>query len=452
MATAVFTYNAYELVDDNRTVLFDYSLLHDGVAYKLTEKLTFPVPLQGPAVMNGLRALHIALGISYYKTFLQPLLQLPYEMSSAEAGFWNSVWEHGLGEFMYVNKLSADRLARFSAQDGVPLQSTASNTPLSQSAVLGIGGGKDSALAGELLKQLGVKTQGFVMATGEQLGQARAVADTMGVNLLVVERRLDPQLLELQEKPGAYKGHVPISLIFGLVGCVLAASSGSSMVVVANESSASTPRITWQDKAVNHQWSKSFEFEQLLQTYIKQYIAVDMTYFSAIRPLSSVAVAKLFSNYSQYFEVFTSDNYVFRIDASKRPNGRWSLESPKSLSSFILLAPWLDETAMLRIFGINFLDQTSLEALFLSLIGLAGQPPLDCVGTVDELALSLRAALEQGKYTGSALLAVARQQNFFSQPFDAARFQQLLQLDTNQLAPPALAGRLTDWLAAKVAA
>ena len=76
------------------------------------------------------------------------------------------------------------------------------------------------------------------MATGEQLGQAKAVATTMDVSLHVVERRLDQQLLTLQESPNAYKGHIPISLIFGLVGSVLAAASGATYVVVANEASA----------------------------------------------------------------------------------------------------------------------------------------------------------------------------------------------------------------------
>lgn len=447
-----FTYTSYEITEDKKTVRFYYRLFHGGEIYELTETIIFPVELTAAGTHNALRALHIALGVSYYKTFVPGVIIHPYAMDLAEAKFWNTLWQHGLGEFLYVNKLSADKLAQFTAHDGTPLESNNIGEVSSRSAVLGIGGGKDSAVAGELLKELNVPTTGFVMATGEQLGQTKAVADAMGVELLVVQRQLDQKLLELQETPGAYKGHVPISAIFGLVGAVLALNTGSSYVVVANESSASTPRIEGDNGAVNHQWSKSFTFEQMLQDFIRDYISMQTKYFSIIRELSSVAVAKIFATYPQYFEVFTSDNYVFRIDPANRPNGRWSLESPKSLSSFILLLPWLDEKAMEQIFGLNFLDQESLEPLLLSLIGLEGNPPLDCVGTVEELGLSLRIAHTQEKFKKSHLMKLADKRKFFDTPVDEDLFKQLLSLGRDQVLPDLLVNRVTDMLTEKVAA
>ena len=403
-----FTYERYQLSDDRRTVSFIYTLTHDGQQYSLAETLRFPVALlETPAQQESLRALHIALGISYYKTFLPPTMSHPYKMDESEAAFWNDIWENGLGEFLYVNKLPRERLAKFDPRDGITY-STGGNSDTNGRALLGIGGGKDSIVAGELIKGLGVPVDGFVMATGEQLGQAQAVAGVMGVPLHVVERMLDKQLLELQELPGSHKGHVPISLIFGLVGTALAVATRSSYVVVANEASASIPRHASADGDVNHQWSKSFGFEQKLQAYVHERVAPSITYFSAIRQLTSIAVAKIFAQYPQYFEVFTSDNFVFRIDPAKRPNARWSLESPKSLSSFILLAPWLGEADMLRIFGRNFLDEPSLSTLFLESTGQEGEPPLDCVGTVDELIVSLNVAAKQGKFAASALMQLAR--------------------------------------------
>jgi UDP-N-acetyl-alpha-D-muramoyl-L-alanyl-L-glutamate epimerase len=228
----------------------------------------------------------------------------------------------------------------------------------------------------------------------------------MGVPLHVVNRTLDPQLISMQQESGAYKGHVPISLIFALVGSLLALTQSAAYVVVANELSASTSNAKWADEAVNHQWSKSFAFESSLQNYIFEHVSPQLHYFSAIRPLSSVAVAKAFAKLPQYFEVFTSDNFVFRIDPSKRPNSRWSLESPKSLSSFILLSPWIPEDEMLHIFGINFLNESSLKDLFLSLIGLKGEPPLDCVGTVEELGASVHAIVYKQLWPDSSLLAL----------------------------------------------
>lgn len=415
MPDNTFTYINYSVDDDLKTVKFLYEISQNSEHYQLTETITFPTTLSDDAhLQTSLKALHLALGISYYKIFVSQTIKHSYNMDDTEAEFWNKVFEKGLGEFLYINKLGKSSLAKFSSQTGISPEQNNTWQP-NNSAVLGIGGGKDSIVAGELLKQANIPIKGFVLATGEQLGQTKDVANIMQTELLPANRILDKQLLVLQEREDAYKGHVPISLIFGLIGSVIAISNNSSYVVVANESSASIPRIGWQGEQVNHQWSKSFEFETMLQKYIHTYISTELTYFSAIRPLGSVAIAKLFAKMSQYFEVFTSDNSVFRIDKDKRPHGRWSLDSPKSLSSFILLSPWLNETELLRIFGMNFLDEPALEELFLQLMEVEGaEQPLDCVGTTEELRLSLNLTNQQDKFISTALMQKARDKNIIT--------------------------------------
>lgn len=437
MIDDAFTYREFVIAPDRRTVSFNYNLQNAGSDHDFSEKLVFPVDLPDNTQINAaLRALHVALGVSYYKIFVSPAIIHPYEMSESEAAFWNNVWQGGLGEFLFVNHLSSDRLAKFKAQPGKLIKDSFGQAQPNGKVVMGIGGGKDSIVAGELLKSLGMEVNGFVMATGEQLGQTQKVATTMGVPLHVVERTLDPKLLEVQQHPDAFKGHIPISLIFGLVGTVLALSTNATSVVVANEASASIPRITWEDRPVNHQWSKSFGFEQQLQQLVHDEISGSISYFSAIRPLTSIAVAKVFAKLSQYYEVFTSDNFIFRIDPAKRPNARWSLESPKSLSSFILLAPWVSEQDMLRIFGRNFLDEASLETLFGESVGHQGHPPLDCVGTVDELVLSLNLAFNQGKYDSSYLVMKAREWGVIRDNTWNDELNDMLQLQPEQAYPP----------------
>jgi len=433
-----FTYKEFRIDGDGQTVFFDYQIVHGNDTYLLTETLRFPSALKDNERQQAcLRALHIALGVSYYKIFMSPRIRHPYAMNADEASFWNDVWRHGLGEFLYINKLDPANLAQFSAQDGATITHEPTHADSNEdSALLGIGGGKDSIVAGETLKAIGLKLQGFVMATGKQLGQAKAVADTMCIPLLVVERTIDKQLLSLQQQPGAFRGHVPISLIFGLVGANIAVATNAAYIAVGNEASASIPRINWQHGAVNHQWSKSFAFEVALQEFIRS--RTDVTYFSAIRPLTSVAVAKLFAPLRQYFEVFTSDNSVFRIDPSQRPNARWSLESPKSLSSFILLAPWLSEADLLTIFGRNFLDEPSLETLFWELIGQQGEPPLDCVGTTEELILSLAIAHSQGKFSDSHLMRLAIKRGVISEQNWPKQLNATLTLQDQHAFPPKL--------------
>jgi hypothetical protein len=365
-------------------------------------------------------------------------------MDDTEAAFWNDTWRNGLGEFLYVNQLPHDRIAQFVAQDGT--QFNGETLEKKSGAILGIGGGKDSIVAGELLKDIHVPVTGFVMATGEQLGQAGDVAKTMQIPLHAVQRQLDLQVSELGKRPGAYRGHVPISLIFALVGTALAIATDTEYVVVANEASASIPHTTWNDAAVNHQWSKSFEAEQAIQAYIQQKIDAHSIYFSAIRQLTSIAVADLFSHLPQYFEVFTSDNSVFRIDPARRPSGRWGLESPKSLSSYVLLAPWLSDEDVDRIFTIRFLEEPSLTQLFLEMTGVEGHPPLDCVGTPEELSLSVNLLSKQGRYSDTTLMRLAVERNIVNSNDSRDSLRKLLQLQPDEVLPADLRDSITKYL------
>lgn len=440
-----FIYNQFRVSDDRKTAYFDYTLHHAGQTHDLTESIEFPAPLlDTPEQLRSLRALHLGIGINYYKIFVAPTIAHPYAMDETEASFWNDVWHGGLGEFMYVNKLPADRLAQFTAQDGQQFEGVSDGE--AHGALLGIGGGKDSIVAGELLKALGVPVTGFVMATGEQLGQTGKVADAMQVDLCAIKRNMDKQLLDLQEQPGGYRGHFPISLIFGLVGTALAIIRGEAYVVVANEASASIPRVMWGDKAVNHQWSKSYGFETQLQQFLHERVSGRVTYFSAIRQLTSIGVAKVFANFPQYFEVFTSDNFVFRIDPAQRPSGRWGLESPKSLSSYILLSPWLSDEDVSRMFTIDFLNEPSLSQLFLELTGVEGEPPLDCVGTVDELVLSMNLLTQQGRYTDTALMKLAVERGVVRAGDWQAELQKLLALQSDQALPQNMHDQITQYL------
>ncbi|HUB94037.1 MAG TPA: hypothetical protein VMB52_06050 [Verrucomicrobiae bacterium] len=445
-----FIYTQFTVHDDRRTITFEYLLHHNDQTHTFSESLTFPTALKDtPEQQRSLRALHLALGISYYKIFVPPVITHPYAMDDAEAVFWNNVWRNGLGEFLYVNQLSADMLARFAAQSGQQYEGETDTTCV-RGALLGIGGGKDSIVAGELLKDSNVPVAGFVMATGEALGQAGAVADTMSVPLHAIERRLDTQVSELGRQPGAYRGHVPISLIFALVGTALATATDSAYVVVANEASASIPHTTWNNYAVNHQWSKSFEAEQAIQKYVQHYINSQVTYFSAIRSLTSIAVAKLFAHYPQYFEVFTSDNTVFRIDPARRPSGRWSLDSPKSLSSYILLAPWLSDSDVARVFTIDFLNEASLAQLFLELTGVEGHPPLDCVGTPEELTVSINMLARDGRYHDTALMKLAAERAVIHDADWDAELHKLLKLQPDEAVPEELQNSIKTQLQERV--
>jgi hypothetical protein len=399
-----FTFTEASCNEDRRTVVFKYKITTDLQIFELVEKLVFPVEIPETGESKKLiRALHLALGISYYKSFLPPVLEHSYEMTAVEADFWNSIYKNGLGEFLYINKLPSDNLAKFTEQSGENID-TVDQTSWNDNVMLGIGGGKDSIVAGELLKEIGVALQGFVLATNTNVGQTKEVTDVMGITLNVVKRIIDSQIFEINQTEGSYNGHIPISLIFALSGALLATSNGNRYIVVANEASASIPQAMWEDLNINHQWSKSLEFERLFQDYLRAYISPDLHYFSAVRPLSSVAIAKIFAKYPKYFEVFTSDNGVLKIKPESRLHPRWNPNSTKSLSSYILLAPWMSDEDLLRTFGQNLLENDELENMCGALLGENDQVVLDCVGTKDELKASINELFNQNRFSDSKLL------------------------------------------------
>ncbi len=419
MSASKFIYKNIRLDDMRQLISFDYTIETESQVFNVTETLKMPASLPDSSTVDRiLRALHIALGISYYKTFLPPTIDHAYSMTGVEADFWNSIFKNGLGEFLYKNGLSSNKLAKFYEQTGTITPGAEDNIDWQETALLGIGGGKDSIVAGELLKKLAIPTTGFVLATGENRGQAQAVADKMQIEMLGIERRINPQLLELNKLQGAYNGHVPISLIFALIGCLNAVTSGSKYVIVANESSASIPQVEHDDTLVNHQWSKSLEFEKSFQDFVHSNISESLDYFSLIRPLTSIAVAKLFAQYPNYFEVFTSDNSLFKIDAGERDHPRWSHDSPKSLSSYILLSPWMGDEDVHKTFGYEFLDDISLNSLFLGLLGKTETPILDCVGTPSELRLSLSMLSKNGRFIESALMKTAKSEGLVMENYE----------------------------------
>ena len=443
MAKAVnFTFETYSLDKSRTTAIFNYSIdYQDGSKTNLSEKLIFPVSIPDSLPAKRLfQALHIGLGISYYKVFLPPTFTIQYQLSQLEADFWNSVYRNGLSEFLYVNKLPVSKMATFEGSNSLRNQVPVIGTKTI--AILGIGGGKDSILAGELLKSLAIPVTGYVLATGDNHGQAQQVAKIMGVDLIGVQRILDLQILELNKQPEAYNGHIPISLIFALVGLLLCVATKARYIVVANEAPASLPNTEWQGKAVNHQWSKSFEFEQSMQDFVHNTIASDLDYFSAIRSLSSIAVMKLFGQFPSYLNVFTSCNRVFRIDQSRRPNNRWCGECPKDLSTFILLAPWISQEVLENIFNKNLFDDRNLEKLFLELTGVEGHRPLDCVGTQDEAILSLNLIAQQDKLANTYLLEVARKHRLIIDKDWSAELAKALTPSEEQAIPAELKDQL----------
>lgn len=429
---------------DKNEVQFNYFIQFDPKHQeKLTERWVLPknIPLtnKNTATIKALRAIHLAAGTSYFKTFVPPEIEVSYSLSEPEADFWNEVYDKGLREFRYINDLR-NPLANFTTVGTTEAEPIALET--TASALVGLGGGKDSIVAAKVIRDIGLEINSYAITTGGHSGQISEVASRIGVENLGIERHLDKRIIDLQKKYDGLNGHIPVSSLFALAGVLLATLTSSRYVVVGNEAGASIPNLKWNGLEINHQWSKSLEFEKSFQNYVHLNISPDITYFSAIRPLSSVAVAKIFSGSPVYFEYFTSCNYVLRIDPGERPNKRWCCECDKCLSSFLLFGPWLSENTLVEVFGRNLLDDQLLKDSLLALLGIRGNKPLNCVGTPDELLSSYSHIRSQGKFADSYLVKIPELKSLPEHP----KLDRFLELSPDDAIPSELVESIKDMM------
>ena len=102
-------------------------------------------------------------------------------------------------------------------------------------------------------------------------------------HVISAKRTLDSNMLELNRQ-GYLNGHTPFSALVAFSGIIAARMHGLTMVALSNESSANESTV--QGSTVNHQYSKSFKFEEDFHYYQTTYLKGSAYYFSMLRPLS----------------------------------------------------------------------------------------------------------------------------------------------------------------------
>lgn len=340
-----------------------------------------------PEDTKAIRNLAIATSISYFRLHLAPYIKIKWNLTSTEITFWEWVFRNGFSELVHHNKLSWDITDRIQivAEKNADESLYQNNTSLTTHAVVGIGGGKDSSLAIEILKKIQIPVLGFATKV-RSIPLLKENADALGIDLVETVRTLDSQMLAM--KDGVYHGHVPISLIYAMTGVVIASHTRSRYVVVANETSADESNTTWLGRPVNHQWSKTSEFEKKLQAYIQQTIHAEMTYFSILRPYGGYTITQYFTHLcSHVFQSFSSCNKNFTVVS--RGTERWCGECAKCVGTYILLTPLMPKEQRFEIFGKHILEDVALLPLTKELLGITPVKPFDCVATTGEMCFAI---------------------------------------------------------------
>ena len=346
-----------------------------------------------------LRALHLAAGISYYKAFCPPQIIIETkELSPAEADFFYKFYLLGLGEFSVENNIDLREVINFPATaKGAPSPSLLS---LPKMTVVPIGGGKDSLVSLEILRAGQQAFKPIAINAGPPILDVIAKADC--AEPILISRKIDPALFALNEQ-GAYNGHVPITGILSFIMAFASILYGYDTVVMSNEQSANEGNMVKNGIDINHQYSKSLEFEQDFSSFIQEHILSGFRYFSLLRPLSESGIAALFSRQPRYFPTFKSCNRNFHISEGMRQYG-WCCDCPKCRFVFLALAPFIGKDRMIDIFGRDMLNDKTQEDGFRELLGLKGHKPFECVGEIGECRLLLKSLALLPEWQDSALI------------------------------------------------
>ena len=263
---------AYDV--EARTITLRYAL-DDRTEF--TETITFETP-PGPGADPGgptgvgferaLLHLHVAAGTSYYKTAAPAQVVVEGEsLSAPELELYHRLYDEGLHEFAVTNGLAVPRPVAVVAGRGE------AGHPLPPRACSGRASWCRSA--GERTRWPlieSVRTSAPVSSPSIRSPLVLELADEAGLDVVVVRRRLDPGWPHCNTA-GALNGHVPITAIVSLVAVVGAFVHGYDTVAMAMERSASEETVTVGGVAVNHQYSKSREFELLLADLVRRTVA-----------------------------------------------------------------------------------------------------------------------------------------------------------------------------------
>jgi len=345
----LFVFESYKLYPEAKRVTLKYSV---DQKYHFSEEWVFDFDwsetIHTEALDRALFNLHILAGVSYYKAHLASRIEVhsgPLDQSMVE--YFKSIYQGGLGQFFYTNKLDPNI--------GIPFQVSSDQAiePVTieglHGALVPIGGGKDSIVTAELLKQHNEDFSSWVINHSERL---RDMLDTFDAPHLPVRRKVDPLISELNQQ-GVYNGHVPITAIVTAAAVVSAILSGKKSVVLSNEASSSEGNVEYRGTMINHQFSKSYEVEKMTKAYIKEHISPDIEYFSLLRPMTELAIAERFAKvFDTYKHYFSSCNENFHLtDTGKL---YWCGHCPKCAFVFLMFTPFVPKEKLLDLFGGEF--------------------------------------------------------------------------------------------------
>ena len=388
-----FIYKNYKIIEDMEKIYFKFEFEIPNLAIftpeiQILKKNFLWKNINTNILKNMVFNLGMVEAISYFKATCSKRFIIKCGFLDNEQKDWfKKLFYLGLGEFRYVNNINTkeEDFVNFIC-DGEKLELEDIEKEL-KGIIIPIGGGKDSNVTLELLKNKFEDINCFMIGSKDVSLECVDVAGYGRENIIEVNRIIDKNLIELNKK-GFLNGHTPFSAIVAFLTYTISFMLGKKYIALSNENSANESNVIGEK--INHQYSKSFEFECDFENYASKYLKAPVKYFSFLRPLSELQIAMLFSKFSKYHKIFKSCNV-----GSKQKPWIWCGNCPKCLFVYIILSPFLSKSELNDIFGEDLYNKPELLKTFIELCGFGEIKPFECVGTFSEVRFCVSKVIEE---------------------------------------------------------
>lgn len=370
---------SYEILDDEFIINYKFTI-PNLCEFNPTIKFPKSIIKNNNINDNLLKYIIFNIGlvemISYYKLVCSPLITIKAGyIDDDQVNWFKKLIYNGLAEFFYKNNISVN------INDFVSIKSTGDKLNINNvlfephGNLVPVGGGKDSCVSLEILK--GEDNMCFVINPKDVQINCCKAAGYSDNNIIIINRDFEKNKIVELNNQGFLNGHIPISANIAFISYLIAYLASRENICLSNESSANEATIIGTN--INHQYSKTLEFENDFRWYTSKYFNIDINYFSLLRGISEYQIASIFSKYNKYFNIFKSCNL-----GSKNDSWKWCCNCPKCLFVFIILSPHLYKEELVNIFGEDLFERKDLLNYFLELIGESETKPFECVGTINE--------------------------------------------------------------------
>lgn len=389
-----FYYNSFSLTEDGDAIFLEYDFEIPGLT-NFNPKIKILKKNMNFKSIDTVYAKNMAFNIgmieliSYWKCCCSPKIIVKCGfLDNNQINFWKKIYFYGLGELFFTNNIKTD------IESFVNIECLKNDNEFnykviedeSDGYIVPIGGGKDSVVTLETLKINKNRDFALIINPKPVTRKCAEIAGLADNNIIEVYRSIDKRLIDLNSR-GFINGHTPFSAMLAFVSYFVAYLLSKKYIALSNENSANESNVVGEK--INHQYSKSFEFECDFENYASNYLKAPVKYFSFLRPLNELQIAKIFSKHEKYHLTFKSCNV-----GSKEKDWIWCCNCAKCLFAYIILSPFLYKTKLVNIFGEDLFEKESLLETFIELTGNGKTKPFDCVGTYEEVNFAISKTIE----------------------------------------------------------